>query len=309
MFTVKNSTRDFFSLHGWRRFDLFLHGFFYLARADLYVQYGLGFAKRFPRVGKLFLNWIVPRYHAKLVRHEDAKKFFVLNKDVSIIASQSKKIVPFEIANRIVLKQPDHISVMDCPCRKANKESGCSSPTYGTKVCIVLGEPQTQFVLDHAATLNATKITGEEALKIIKDAHEMGWVHHVWLKDAIGGATYAMCNCCKCCCGGTYVMQMINRGSLRLKNDVKPILSSGYVAKHDESKCVGCGVCADICPYEATFIDPITKKARVDYEKCLGCGVCPDKCNKKAINLVRDPAKGIPLDLEVLAVNNESLRN
>jgi NAD-dependent dihydropyrimidine dehydrogenase PreA subunit len=35
----------------------------------------------------------------------------------------------------------------------------------------------------------------------------------------------------------------------------------------------------------------------VNYEMCMGCGVCVDKCQQGALALVRDEAKGLPLEI------------
>ena len=40
--------------------------------------------------------------------------------------------------------------------------------------------------------------------------------------------------------------------------------------------------------------------AEVDYEKCMGCGVCVSKCELGAASLLREPAKGEPLDIHTL---------
>jgi Pyruvate/2-oxoacid:ferredoxin oxidoreductase delta subunit len=43
----------------------------------------------------------------------------------------------------------------------------------------------------------------------------------------------------------------------------------------------------------------------VIYEKCMGCGVCVSKCEQGALCLVRDEAKGVPL--EICAVMEEAV--
>jgi ferredoxin len=40
--------------------------------------------------------------------------------------------------------------------------------------------------------------------------------------------------------------------------------------------------------------------AVIDQGKCMGCGVCEDVCPIGAISLERDPSKGEPLDLAEL---------
>lgn len=61
-------------------------------------------------------------------------------------------------------------------------------------------------------------------------------------------------------------------------------LCEGDKAVVDESKCVGCNVCAVICPVEA-----IKKNekgvAQVNEDLCKGCGLCAARCPEQAITM------------------------
>ena len=56
---------------------------------------------------------------------------------------------------------------------------------------------------------------------------------------------------------------------------------SGFIAKIDQNKCTQCGICADICRFEA--IPVINGQHRVDQLDCEGCGYCPRVCPTDAI--------------------------
>lgn len=52
----------------------------------------------------------------------------------------------------------------------------------------------------------------------------------------------------------------------------------------EEVKCMGCGICAEVCLNEAPVIKD--KKAHVDPAKCQGCELCPQVCPVGAVTLV-----------------------
>jgi heterodisulfide reductase subunit A-like polyferredoxin len=100
------------------------------------------------------------------------------------------------------------------------------------------------------------------------------------------GRFYAICNCCSCCCGAMQAHQ----------NATPMLASSGYVAQVDADLCAGCGTCVECCQFAAISLDD--GFARIDAAACMGCGVCVSKCPQEALGLVRDPAKGEPLEIQ-----------
>ena len=54
----------------------------------------------------------------------------------------------------------------------------------------------------------------------------------------------------------------------------------------DESKCIGCGACASICPVGA--IKLTNGKAKINPEKCIKCGSCEMFCPVGAITIKKD---------------------
>jgi dihydropyrimidine dehydrogenase (NAD+) subunit PreA len=52
----------------------------------------------------------------------------------------------------------------------------------------------------------------------------------------------------------------------------------------EEGKCIGCGICAEVCLNEAPLIRD--KRAHVDPVKCQGCELCPQVCPVGAVTLI-----------------------
>jgi Pyruvate/2-oxoacid:ferredoxin oxidoreductase delta subunit len=218
-------------------------------------------------------------YHSKVVKLDDARALVTVKREISL--TNLETIIPYKHARDIILKNPDHIAVIDCACRSTKK-----NPCKPIDVCLVVGEPFASFVLEHK-TNNARKLSQEEAVEILKAEDDRGHVHTAWFKDAIGDRFYAICNCCKCCCGGMRAYF----------NGIPMIASSGYVSEISED-CNGCGDCIEFCQFGALTLK--NGRAERAYDKCMGCGVCETKCPIGAISLKRDPAKGEPLDIKAL---------
>ena len=52
----------------------------------------------------------------------------------------------------------------------------------------------------------------------------------------------------------------------------------------DVEKCVGCGMCLDVCPHGVFALDG--KKARIeDVDACMECGACARNCPAGAISV------------------------
>jgi NAD-dependent dihydropyrimidine dehydrogenase PreA subunit len=52
----------------------------------------------------------------------------------------------------------------------------------------------------------------------------------------------------------------------------------------DEDRCVGCGMCLEVCPHEV--LESAGKKVRArDMDACMECGACAINCPSGAINV------------------------
>ena len=232
------------------------------------------------------LRTIADGYHGKVVRLDDARQLVTLNKEISFECPE--QVLPYPRARDIILRNPDHIVVLDCPCRSSRE-----NPCKPLDVCLVVGEPFASFIVDHLPD-RARRIEQEEAVEILRAESERGHVHHAFFKDAMLDRFYAICNCCSCCCAAIQAF----------KHGTPMLASSGYVSQISADDCIACEICVEGCQFGAISIVEGNGSgegwAVVDHELCMGCGVCASRCEWEAAALVRDPSKGEPLEIHEL---------
>lgn len=61
----------------------------------------------------------------------------------------------------------------------------------------------------------------------------------------------------------------------------------------DNSICIGCSLCAKICPENCIEMEIKSEfggkaKPKTDYDYCKGCALCAHECPVKAIKMVED---------------------
>jgi NAD-dependent dihydropyrimidine dehydrogenase PreA subunit len=274
-----------------------VHGYVYARWPYLYIGIGTGehpLARFFGPVVRWLARWLTPKsagkgpdqitfadtYHGKVVPLEAATQLVTVDEEITL--TDLEKVIPYALARDIVLKNPDHIVALDCPCRASRP-----NPCLPLDVCLAIGEPFASLVAEHHPR-RSRWITPEEAVEILRAEDERGHVHHAFFKDAMLGRFYAICNCCACCCGA---MQAHQHGTPMLA-------SSGYVSRVDADLCTGCGTCTESCQFGALALDD--GLVTIDPIACMGCGVCVSKCAQGALSLVRDPDRGEPLEINEL---------
>ena len=295
---IKSSTRAFVEearrTPGYSFLD-FLHGYIYARWPYLYIGIGTGehpLARRLAPIGG-WINKLITKkkqdepadssigfadtYHGKALPLETATQLISIKEDIKI--HDLEQVIPYQRARSIIMHNPDHIVVLECPCRSAREH-----PCLPLDVCLIVGEPFASFVQEHHPG-RSRWITRDEAIAILTAEDERGHVHHAFFKDAMFDRFYAICNCCACCCGA---MQAQRSGTPMLA-------SSGYVSQVDEDLCIGCGDCTSYCQFQA--LEVVDGVNHVLYEECMGCGVCISKCEQEALSLRLDPGKGSPLEI------------
>lgn len=305
---VRRSTRAFAQegrrLPGYGVRD-FLHGYVYARWIYLYIR-GATRPESLPGPLQFVHRWawwvfagssrrldriqgLADAYHGKVVPTAAAEQLVTLNVEVDL--RDLEKVIPYATARDIVLRGPDRIVALECPCRAAR-----DNPCLPLDVCLVVGEPFASVVMDYHP-IRARRISQEEAVAILRAERDRGHVHHAFFKDAMLGRFYAICNCCSCCCGA---MQAWRYGT--------PMLApSGYLATLNLALCTGCGACASRCPFGAIMMGD--GRPQVDEAKCMGCGVCVAHCSVGALSLARAPEKGDPLEIHELIASQRSAQD
>ena len=299
---IRPSTRSFIRearrTPGYTIFD-WLHGYVYARWPYFYIGVGTG---EHPIVRWLrpVMYWIgkmlakrgfkeyddgdtitfAETYHGKVVPLNAAEQLVTVDKEIRL--TDLEHVIPYNVAKDIILQNPDHIVVLDCPCRMVRP-----NPCQPVDVCLVIGEPMAGFVAEHHPH-RSRRISQKEAVEILREEHRRGHVHHAFFKDAMLGRFYAICNCCSCCCGAVQAH----------RNGTPMLASSGYIASINRSVCEDCRTCIDACLFGAISMNG--NSPMIDEDACMGCGVCASKCEKGAITLVRKPDKSVPLELDEL---------
>jgi len=258
----------------------FQHGYVYFNWLRRYVSFGLSVMK-VPVVGPFLIKkFIVPGYHGKVVTGEEASRIIAVNHDIPL-HDTGENIVPYPVARDLLIGAPLDIVLMECPCRASRPD-----PCFPLDVCMIVGPPFTDFVLEHRPEITR-RISRHEALDILEAEHRRGHVHSLWFKEAAAGRFFAVCNCCACCCTG---LELVNRLGIEI------MAPSGYTVSLDESSCSRCMNCVSRCPFGA--MEERDNRLLVHGEKCRGCGLCVDSCPAGALALARNQEGVMPLELD-----------
>ena len=152
-----------------------VHGYIYARWPYLYIGIGAGthpLARLFGPPLRWLGNLLPPPadtddrptfadgYHGKVVPLEAATQLVTVEEDVTL--TDLETIVPYALARDIVLQHPDHIVVLECPCRSV-RPNACEP----LDVCLVVGEPFASFVAEHHPQ-RSRWISQSEAVDILR---------------------------------------------------------------------------------------------------------------------------------------------
>ncbi len=292
---INQSTKQIFKKHGWR-IDRAVHNYLYFVFYYPYVKIALVSGRIITR----YFHWIRPlarvwkavfeRYHGKVLSLEDTEKILTLKQEIVATSEANRSIIPFHYAYKIILKDPEHIVVMDCPCKKAT-----GAPAETINSCIAIGKDIGQFWLENCRKYNPRRISQEEALALVKRLREKGHLNQAFFKVATGGSSVGvLCSCHPETC----VSLIASRLTQQFDKNVSQVAPSGYSVKHKLELCGNCGACSRMCPFNAVrHTNGVRTYSR---KECMGCGICVEQCPSGALSLYRDPEKVLPLDIDLI---------
>jgi len=185
------------------------------------------------------------------------------------------EIFPYEHATAL-LENAKSWGVRDCLCRIQQKlvGKGCDRPIEN---CMVFAPVEGAF--DHSEVDRA--ITREEALRILHETEEAGLVHST---GNYRDHHYYICNCCTCCCGVLRSVAEFGVPTTAVRSDFHTVV--------DADVCSSCGDCLERCQFGALSLpDDVCV---VDYANCVGCGLCATVCPTEALYLERRPEGEVP---------------
>ena len=182
-------------------------------------------------------DFLADSFHGKVLSLAAAEQLVTIQEDIDL--RNLEQVIPFSRARDIVIRNPEHIVALDCPCRGSRAD-----PCLPLDVCIIVGEPFASMFFQHQPD-RARWISQGEAVDILRAAHDRGHVHHAFFKDAMLGRFYTIYNCCACCCGPIACW----------RHGTPMLASSGYVCRANTDACTGCGTCVATCQFAALDVE------------------------------------------------------
>lgn len=196
----------------------------------------------------------------------------------AISVTDGVEILDYEKATSLV-KESNKFAIGLCSCRRGKENLGKKTCDVPLETCSSFGGGA-DYSIRHGF---AKEVSKSEMLENITRSKELGLVINV---DNAQRNISFMCHCCKCCCD--MLLGITKHGY------PNTIVSSAYIAEVEESKCRNYERCYEVCPVNCIERVPVESptsnkktKPKIDESRCIGCGICAVKCPAGAIKMVK----------------------
>jgi len=212
-----------------------------------------------------------------LPNNDPIEKTIEVNKQ---IPTNDTIILPFEVAKSYIRTATD-IAVAECACRiHAEGQDGSPRCDKPLDVCLVFNRMALYWTERGIGRI----INHEEADDVLRRSAEAGLVHCTTNTQFMKGDAIGMiCNCCPCCC---FILQ----GVIKFHGK-SGLAKSNFQPKINREKCKMCLKCVNMCPTKALYhhhphLDDLSDNyIEIKDNECLGCGVCATICPHDSINM------------------------
>ena len=179
-------------------------------------------------------------------------------------------VAPPDIESFIRSLQPSRIAVGPCRCRLAH---GACDHTLETDIVIKQGFG----IWTDLFPEDYREISTDEAIELCRQLHGQGLsqITYRFLDIGTNENYFVICNCCKDGCMPLLSLDFYGP-------DRYPFHRGTRRSAVDETKCLGCSTCMEVCPFGARKI--VEGKAVVG--DCFGCGLCTSHCPNGASILI-----------------------
>ena len=215
---------------------------------------------------KFFLPYVGEKVHPSMfITAEPSWRWLPIGKDVVEGGEISRDYDDIEK----IIDNAEKIALAPCMCRNLNPEPCKYGDDY--ECCMAFDDFATFYVEDMKVAYYADK---QQVKDLVRKNMATG---HVVNMAANSKKSEIICNCCDCCCTIIPIFRANNGPG---KKNV-----SNYRLKINNEKCINCGLCCD----EACFgrANKIVDGVFVhDDSSCVGCGICVRRCPQDALILV-----------------------